>query len=601
MQDRNGNRISFLYDPNGRVMRITDSLSRQINFTYDVNDVSPYGLCDKITFQGYNATPRTIRVSKINLESVFRPRSNYAKRSLLYLFPDISGSDSTPFNPTITSAVWLPDGRSYKFYYNEYGELARVLLPTGGAMEYDWNAGMLNGQVGGAIGTGNIYRRVVERRVYPGGATGVNYESKSTYSRPENQTAGTNLGYVDASQYGAAATPLTVSRHYFNGSVLYNPNLGYDGQDYFPFNTGKEYKTEALDPSTLSALQRVEYAFFNQPPGWWTPPGWCTTCVAPSNNPVVTDAYTTWVSENLVARQSYQYDAFSNKIQIKEYDYGTGQAPAQPVRRTEIDYVTTGETNGIDYTGTTISSNVNALPYLRSYYGYDSPRRLIRVRNPEQDINTSIAAFNDPVTSNTQWAAAFTYDKNSNLSIKTDPRNIRCEYAYDGMNRVITRTYFNDPYQTPSVGYKYDGVGTTAQNALGKLASVATSGTFGSSYSYDNFDAVGRVLHSTQTTEGTAFGMSYGYDLAGNLISETYPSGRVVVTALDVAGRVSDISSGAVHYASSFTYAAFGGVTDVKLGNNLWEHTTFEPNRLAADRHLSGNNPRGIQQAQVEL
>ena len=46
------------------------------------------------------------------------------------------------------------------------------------------------------------------------------------------------------------------------------------------------------------------------------------------------------------------------------------------------------------------------------------------------------------------------------------------------------------------------------------------------------------------------------------------------------AVRINDVSSGASHYASSFSYAAHGGVTDVKLGNNLWEHTTFEPNRL---------------------
>jgi RHS repeat-associated protein len=214
------------------------------------------------------------------------------------------------------------------------------------------------------------------------------------------------------------------------------------------------------------------------------------------------------------------------------------------------------------------------------YFGYDSLKRLIRVKNPEQDVNTYLPTFTDSVTGNTQWAVGFVYDNNSNLSTKTDPRNITCTYTYDAMNRVWTRTYLNDPNQTPAVDYKYDGAGTNGWYVVGKLTAVNTSGSFVSSYTYDTFDPMGRVLHSTQTTDGNVYGMSYGYDLAGNLISETYPSNRVVSTAFDTACRINDVSSGATHYASSFSYSAHGGVTDMKLGNNLWEHTTFEPNRL---------------------
>jgi RHS repeat-associated protein len=191
-----------------------------------------------------------------------------------------------------------------------------------------------------------------------------------------------------------------------------------------------------------------------------------------------------------------------------------------------------------------------------------------------------LPAFTDSVTGNTQWAVGFVYDNNSNLITKTDPRNITSTYTYDPMNRALSRIYSNDPNQTPAVDYKYDGAGTNGWYVVGKLTAVNTSGSFVSSYTYDTFDAMGRVAHSTQTTDGNSYGMSYGYDLAGNLISETYPSNRVVSTAFDVAGRINDVSSGATHYASSFSYSAHGGVTDVKLGNNLWEHTTFEANRL---------------------
>ncbi len=86
---------------------------------------------------------------------------------------------------------------------------------------------------------------------------------------------------------------------------------------------------------------------------------------------------------------------------------------------------------------------------------------------------------------------------------------------------------------------------------------------------------MGRVLHSTQTTDGQPYGMSYEYDLAGNLTREIYPSGRVVDTTYDPAGRISQVTSGQTVYASSITYWPHGGVKDLKLGNNLWEHSLF--------------------------
>jgi YD repeat-containing protein len=74
--------------------------------------------------------------------------------------------------------------------------------------------------------------------------------------------------------------------------------------------------------------------------------------------------------------------------------------------------------------------------------------------------------------------------------------------------------------------------------------------------------------------------MSYGYNLAGAMISETYPSGRVVSTVYNNSGRVSQVSGqkageAVKTYASSFNYTAHGAVKELKLGNNLWEHTSF--------------------------
>jgi RHS repeat-associated protein len=95
----------------------------------------------------------------------------------------------------------------------------------------------------------------------------------------------------------------------------------------------------------------------------------------------------------------------------------------------------------------------------------------------------------------------------------------------------------------------------------------------------------GRVTAGNQITDGQTYSMIYGYNLAGAQTSFTYPSGRVISTEYDTAGRmagVRDQQSG-VYYAGAvgsdstnrIKYTAHGGVSVVKLGNNLWEHTDF--------------------------
>jgi RHS repeat-associated protein len=209
-------------------------------------------------------------------------------------------------------------------------------------------------------------------------------------------------------------------------------------------------------------------------------------------------------------------------------------------------------------------------------YAYDSLSRLISSTNPENGTIT------------------FEYDDNSNLLKRTDERkisptsqiNVAVSYTYDEVNRVKTRSY-NDG--TPAVAYFYDddalpsGAPTfTRGYATGRLVAVTYGG--GSAGSYYGYDRLGRVTQSVQRTDGTNYVMSYQYNLAGSLIAESYPSGRVVRTTLDSVGRLSQVT-GEINgvtktYASSFGYSSQGALAKLKLGNGLWEHTTYDPKRL---------------------
>ena len=71
---------------------------------------------------------------------------------------------------------------------------------------------------------------------------------------------------------------------------------------------------------------------------------------------------------------------------------------------------------------------------------YDSLKRLIRARNPEQETFGSLSLA-DPITGNSTWSIGYEYDLNGNLIKKTDARGVDSIYAYDALNRNTTINY----------------------------------------------------------------------------------------------------------------------------------------------------------------
>jgi hypothetical protein len=342
IRDRNGNKLTFTSDANFNLI-ITDSLNRQVTFNYNYQDVAPYGLCDKITFKGFGGATRIIRVSKTSLGNALKSGSSL--QSDLQLF-GLAGSSSE--NPTVVSAVWLPndDGlnRHYQFYYNSYAELARVELPTGGAFEYDWAQGLMTSYSSGGLfyDNGNsqweIFRRVVEKRVLP---DGVNVEGRTTFSRPETCadaycTGGmTNLGYVDVDEKDANYNLLARQRHYFNGggaahSITQHSIIPPIVDDM----EGRETQTDSYDSNGTTLLRHAVST-------------WEAATVL-GQGPHVIETDSTLSDTNQVAKQTFNYDTYGNRTDSYEYDYGSGAAGAL-IRRTHTDFLTTNPINGADY------------------------------------------------------------------------------------------------------------------------------------------------------------------------------------------------------------------------------------------------------------
>jgi RHS repeat-associated protein len=355
IRDRNGNQVNF--SGGTGVTTITDSLQRSVNISYGNPDV--------ISFKGYGGAARTIQISRASLSTVLRPcRSDpgyqcFSPQTYQQLFPSLDGSSYSTFNPSVISAVTLPDGRQYRFYYNSYAELARVDLPTGGTMEYDYAGGSQSDSSGVVVGyyPGDpylekaVYRRIVERRVYPDGNT---LEGKTTYGIDSNPTVVDHLT--------PAGQLLGREKHYFSGS----PSATFfTGANSYPsYTDGREYKTEIFDSDGTTVLRRVE----NNWQQGCAVSQWSNTV---PNNPHVADTTSTLepTGANQVSKQTFNYDCYNNLTDSYEYDYGTGSPATSFTRHSHTDYLTTNPVNGAAYDAlnpNATSPDINATFHIRS-------------------------------------------------------------------------------------------------------------------------------------------------------------------------------------------------------------------------------------------
>ncbi|MTW02263.1 RHS repeat protein [Duganella ginsengisoli] len=208
-------------------------------------------------------------------------------------------------------------------------------------------------------------------------------------------------------------------------------------------------------------------------------------------------------------------------------------------------------------------------------YGDPNDNHVMAITTPEPAANVSIVRNSaDLITSVTQGGVTRTYTYNANqyLTGVTNPetgatvmgRDIAgnmtsrqvgtsgtTTFAYDGQNRLQSITY---PDSTPSV--------TKTYSKTGKLKSVTTSAA-ARSYVYDAND---NLVSETQTVDGVAMTVGYGYNTVDQLSSITYPrANHVVDYAPDVYGRPTKVSG----YISSIAYWPSGQVKQLTYANGM--------------------------------
>ena len=207
---------------------------------------------------------------------------------------------------------------------------------------------------------------------------------------------------------------------------------------------------------------------------------------------------------------------------------------------------------------------------------YDSLKRLTSVTNPESGSTT------------------YQYDASGNLTQKTDARGVVSTYVYDALNRNTSIDYSD---ATADVFRQYD----LAVLGIGRLNQTWQSGSTTSATNIDSYDALGRPLVQRQRYETAGVWSTYQtsrtYNQAGDVISQTYPSGRTVNYTYDAAGRTrmftGTLGDGASRtYANNLDYASFGGLIREQYGasTTLYHKLLYNVRGQLFDKRLSSVN-----------
>ena len=232
---------------------------------------------------------------------------------------------------------------------------------------------------------------------------------------------------------------VTETRQYEGGDHFIKVQTEYDSLGR-PFKTSNPFRpwqpnqTAAWTIQLFDALGRV-------------------TSVTTPDSAVVSTSYsgnTVTVTDQAGKKRKSVTDALGRLIEVVE-------DPEVPGGPAELNFQTTYLYDALDNLVKVTQGSQ------QRFFMYDSLKRLIRARNPEQGTHVNLN-LTDPITSNSAWSIGYEYDSNSNLIKKTDVRGVESIYVYDAFNRNTEIDYTDTTLITPDVKWFYDGA------ANGKVA-----------------------------------------------------------------------------------------------------------------------------------
>ncbi len=531
IEDRNGNVLN-LPAPSGGAQSISDALGRTTTISAPVDNVRT------ITYPGYGGQMRTITITYDSLGNLLAPDAAPAPKTLGELFGFINfGCPGVPcandayraqlYNPVgFVKSVRYANGSEYQFRYNEYGDVARIILPTGGSYRYQFQHEL--GEIGPTTNG------------YPAG-----YYAQSVLRRREAWSSDSRLAQVTEYSALTGGGTLAMAGHVVHRPVspegieqpgalsvedhhsyLIDLSLPLDGAAYKHWTEGKEYRTDYFDADQTTLL-RSESSMWQQVPCtgcWWDDPQYNPSGKIPEYNPHVTQKTTTLADAepDVSSREEYEYDAFNNRTLVREYGFAGAL-----VRQTETAYKT--DTAYLDRRllslperQTVKDAGGNRVAETTFAYDESTPAPAAGITSHNSDAGT----VRGNVTSVSQWldvtdstlTSTHQYDIAGNLIQSLDPRGVCARWGYaDSRN-----TYALPASITTYKGLNCTGLAMTASvsydHDIGKATGTTDVNAQTTTYAYS--DALERL---TRITRPTGVGQTnIGYmDTPGSVTVET--------------------------------------------------------------------------------
>lgn len=237
--------------------------------------------------------------------------------------------------------------------------------------------------------------------------------------------------------------------------------------------------------------------------------------------------------------------------------------------------------------------------------------------------------------------AAYEYNASGEMTAMIDARGYRAEMVYDGLGRQ-THWYFPSPTQTgvasttdyerywyddngnrtrlrrrdgSALDFTYDDLGRMTRKEVPNRQGLDSMFERDVYYRYDirglqtrarfddengdglttTYDRYGRVTANTMTMDGDTRTLSYGYDVAGNRTSLTFPDSVTFTYQYTSGGFFNILRSPANSQLANFNYNLRGEVTEIRrLGSAPDQDLTYDDfGRLAS----SGWTDAGSQSA----
>ncbi|OGX10542.1 MAG: hypothetical protein A2Y05_01365 [Omnitrophica WOR_2 bacterium GWA2_53_43] len=550
MADRNGNTLTFVFDPagdtyiedaggrritltidsNGRVQSARDPAGHVVQYTYDGNGnlTTITDAAGNITRYLYDANHNITEMTNVNGHKTYFAYDSEDRAVMNWQDGDVNKvtlSFDSDTQTTVTDAL----GHATVYGLNGYGLATSVTDPLGNTTTTAWDD--------------NLNRTATTDA--RGNTTSFEYDSKGNLIKMTD-ALGHETGFSYTQGFSLLDSVADALGNITNYAYDVKGNL-LSLTDGLGHTTQMAYDTHGNMTSTTDALGHTglfEYDVFGQLVKTTDPLSSATllACDAVGNNVAVTDpkgARTEFVYDALNrltavhfndgTNVSYAYDAFGNRLSITDQKSNTTadayDAYERPSRTTDA----SGGTTQYAYDK---AGNTTALTDANGHttnYAYDAAARLLSETTPLGHTTT------------------YGYDAVGNLVSKTDANGHTITYTYDALNR-LTRTQYPDG---TSVVYSYD--------ALGRQVSM-TDWRGMTLYSYD---ALGRLLKIEGPESNER--ISYAYDALGNRATMTNQDGETVSYGYDALNRLTAVTDG--QGTTAYSYDALSNITRISYPN----------------------------------